>query len=63
MNSQEKCSLIPQGSCFALSAEKSCPLKLSIIKSHVESAKYARNKQQLKEKHSREHDITQAFKV
>jgi len=33
-------------------------LKLSIIKSHVESAKHARNKQQLKEKHSRECDTT-----
>ena len=51
------------GKLFCSVCREELSLKLSIIKSHVESAKHARNKQQLKKKQCREHDITQAFKV
>ena len=49
------------GKLFCSVCREELSLKLSIIKRHVESAKHARNKQQLKEKQSRERDITQAF--
>ena len=50
------------GKLFCSACREELSLKLSIIKYHVESAKHARHKHQLKEKGSHELDITQAFR-
>ena len=44
------------GRLFCSVCREELSLKLSIIKSHVELAKHATNKQQLKKKQSKQHD-------
>ena len=49
------------GKLFCSACWEELSLKLSIVKSHVESAKHSRHKRQLEEKKGREQDIAQAF--